>query len=212
MPQRIRPKLTYANVVATIALFIALGGASAFAAAQLAKNSVGTKQLKDGAVTGEKIKNATITSSKINLSSLRTVPNASHADTATSANTAGHAGTATSAGNADQLGGSPPSAYRDSCPAGTQLRTADLCEAKALEGHVTYLEAISYCAALGWRLPSPAEAYVLHSGIYAVWTDAFWTDEGHSYGLYFLASTHILHEEESGNELNVDCVTAPINS
>ena len=38
---RHRPKLTYANVVATLALFVAVGGASAFAASQLGKNTVG---------------------------------------------------------------------------------------------------------------------------------------------------------------------------
>ncbi len=50
----ISSRLTYANVVATLALFIALGGAS-YAAIKLPKNSVGTKQLKQGAVTKAKI-------------------------------------------------------------------------------------------------------------------------------------------------------------
>jgi len=50
----VRTRLTYANVVATLALVLAVGGASAFAATQLAKNSVGTRQLKKNAVTGEK--------------------------------------------------------------------------------------------------------------------------------------------------------------
>jgi hypothetical protein len=49
-----RPKLSYANVVATLALFIALGGAS-YAAIKLPKNSVGAKQLKRGAVTPPKL-------------------------------------------------------------------------------------------------------------------------------------------------------------
>jgi hypothetical protein len=53
--QRIQGKLSFSNVVAVIALFVALGG-SAYAATQLPKNSVGTKQLKKGAVTGEKVK------------------------------------------------------------------------------------------------------------------------------------------------------------
>ncbi len=53
--KRFPSRLTYANVVATIALFIALGGATAFAATQLAKNSVGAKQLKKGAVTPVKL-------------------------------------------------------------------------------------------------------------------------------------------------------------
>ena len=50
----VRRHLTYANVAATLALFLALGGA-AYAATQLPKNSVGTKQLKKGAVTAAKI-------------------------------------------------------------------------------------------------------------------------------------------------------------
>jgi hypothetical protein len=51
-----RAKLTYANVVATLALFIALAGGTAFAATQmLPKNSVGPKQLKKGAVTPSKL-------------------------------------------------------------------------------------------------------------------------------------------------------------
>lgn len=79
-----RPKLTYANVVATLALFIAIGGASAFAASQLAKNSVGIKQLKKNAVTGAKVKNQSLTGADINLAKLGTVPSATHAASADS--------------------------------------------------------------------------------------------------------------------------------
>ena len=59
------PKLTYSNVVATLALFIAIGGASAFAASQLGKTTVGTKQLKNNAVSAAKIKNGAVTQAKI---------------------------------------------------------------------------------------------------------------------------------------------------
>jgi hypothetical protein len=52
--EKLRARLTYANVMATIAVFIALGGAS-YAATQLPKHSVGTKQLRNGAVTYGKI-------------------------------------------------------------------------------------------------------------------------------------------------------------
>ena len=45
----IRSRLTYANVMVTALAFVVLGG-SAYAASQLAANSVGTKQLKDDAV------------------------------------------------------------------------------------------------------------------------------------------------------------------
>ena len=55
-----RPKLTYANVIATLALFLALGGGAAFAATQLAKNSVGAKQLKRNAVSAAKVKDGSL--------------------------------------------------------------------------------------------------------------------------------------------------------
>jgi hypothetical protein len=54
----LRRHLTYANVVASLALFLALGGA-AFAATQLPRNSVGTGQLKPEAVTAGKIAKTT---------------------------------------------------------------------------------------------------------------------------------------------------------
>jgi hypothetical protein len=49
-----RRHLSYANVAATIALFVALGGTS-YAALSLPAGSVGTKQLKNGAVTRAKL-------------------------------------------------------------------------------------------------------------------------------------------------------------
>ncbi len=106
--KQIRKRLTYANVMSSIAVFLVLGGATALAASQLGKNSVGTKQLKKNAVTTVKLKNNAVTSSKIangsvngakvqdggltgadiNASTLGTVPNANHAATATTATTA----------------------------------------------------------------------------------------------------------------------------
>lgn len=93
--QHVRKRLTYANVVASLALFLALAGGSAFAASQLAKNSVGSKQLKANAVTAgkikknavttAKIKNGAITGTKINLTTLGTVPSAQNAVSANSA-------------------------------------------------------------------------------------------------------------------------------
>jgi hypothetical protein len=61
--KRFRPRLTYANVIASLALFVALGGSAV--AAQLAKNSVGPNQLKKGAVTAAKLKKQAVTSGKI---------------------------------------------------------------------------------------------------------------------------------------------------
>jgi len=100
----VRARLTYANVIATLALFIALGATSAFAASQLAKNSVGAKQLKANAVTSAKIKNKAVTAAKLNLATLGTVPSASHAADASTADTAT---------DASQLGGIPASGYQE---------------------------------------------------------------------------------------------------
>jgi len=50
---------SYAEVVATMALFIALGGVS-YAAIKIPNNSVGTKQLKQNAVTSKKVKNRSL--------------------------------------------------------------------------------------------------------------------------------------------------------
>jgi hypothetical protein len=97
--QSIRKRLTYANVMSSIAVFLVLGGA-AFAASQLPKNSVGTKQLKKNSVTTAKIKNGAVTGSKVNSSTLGKVPSASNADLAVNA------------GNANSLGGVPPTSYQ----------------------------------------------------------------------------------------------------
>ncbi|HTT95214.1 MAG TPA: hypothetical protein VMF55_11115 [Solirubrobacterales bacterium] len=61
--KRFRPRLTYANVIASLALFVALGGSAV--AAGLAKNSVGPKQLKKGAVTAPKLAKQAVVSGKI---------------------------------------------------------------------------------------------------------------------------------------------------
>ena len=54
--KRLKGKLTYANVMATVAVFLVVGGGTAFAASQmLPKNSVGTKQIKNAAVTPAKL-------------------------------------------------------------------------------------------------------------------------------------------------------------
>jgi hypothetical protein len=63
MRKRFRPRLNYANVIATIALFVALGGAAV--AAGLPKNSVGPNQLKRGAVTAKALAKGSVLAGKI---------------------------------------------------------------------------------------------------------------------------------------------------
>jgi hypothetical protein len=115
--KQLRRHLSYANVAATLALALALGGASAFAATQLAKNSVGTKQLRKNAVTGAKVKNGSLSGADIK-GSVASATHAGSADTATNATNATHAG---SADNAATLGGQPASAF----VAGSQIQRTD---------------------------------------------------------------------------------------
>jgi len=68
----LRDKLTYANVISTLCLFMLLGG-GAYAATQLPKNSVGTKQIKNNAVIGKKIKKGTIDASKLTSATVATL-------------------------------------------------------------------------------------------------------------------------------------------
>lgn len=60
-----KPRLSYANIVSTLALFITASGASAYAANQLAAKSVGEPQLRPGAVTADKIRKSAVTAPKI---------------------------------------------------------------------------------------------------------------------------------------------------
>ncbi len=84
------PHLSYANVAATLALVVALGSGTAVAAG-LARNSVGSPQLKPGAVkaadlaknsvTGRSVKKDALTGKDIKESTLGTVPSAAKVDT-----------------------------------------------------------------------------------------------------------------------------------
>lgn len=67
--RRIAQQLSYANVVASLALFVALGGAS-YAAVALPRNSVGTAQIKAKAVHGSDLAANAVTATKVKNGSL----------------------------------------------------------------------------------------------------------------------------------------------
>ena len=96
-----------AMVVASLALLVALGGTSMAAATQLARNSVGTPQLKDAAVSNPKIKNNAVNSAKVaNKSLLRSdfAPGQLPAGPTGPQGPAGPAGAAGAAGPAGVIG------------------------------------------------------------------------------------------------------------
>jgi hypothetical protein len=68
--KQIRKRLTYANVMSSIAVFLVLGGASAYAIKKVGSNeikgnSITTGKIKKEAVTTAKIKNGAVTTNKI---------------------------------------------------------------------------------------------------------------------------------------------------
>jgi hypothetical protein len=97
MFRSLRNRLSFANLVSVIALFVALGGGAAYAANALPQNTVGPKQLKKNAVVTSKIKANAVTGAKIKESTLGMVPSASTATSAKTATTATVATTATTA-------------------------------------------------------------------------------------------------------------------
>jgi hypothetical protein len=56
---RMKSRVSYANVVSALALFVALGGSS-YAAFELPANSVGAAQLRNRAVTSVKVRNGSL--------------------------------------------------------------------------------------------------------------------------------------------------------
>jgi len=120
-----RPRLTYANVVATIALFAALGGVS-YAATTLPKNSVGTDQIQAESVRTGKLAEDAVTASRLSQgvreridaaaagatqTATSTPDSVKHAETADRAATAATAVSADTAKDADALGGQPAGHY-----------------------------------------------------------------------------------------------------
>ena len=148
MKSKLKGKLTYANVVSTLCLFVLLGG-SAYAALKIPRNSVGTRQLQaksvtngklaNGAVNGAKIAEGSITGQNINLSALGTVPQAANAASAQNANTVDE--------------------HSASCPQGATLIRGLCFDAQPNPAVNSVKEAADQCAAKGGYLPSPLELY-----------------------------------------------------
>jgi hypothetical protein len=82
MLARVRHRLSYANVVATLALFVALGG-TGYAASQLTG-----RDIKNRSLTRVDIKKNALTGTEINESKLRQVPKAKLAQNSINANSA----------------------------------------------------------------------------------------------------------------------------
>jgi hypothetical protein len=132
----VRSRLTYANVVATLALFTALGGS-----ALGAKQFIDGRSIKPQTIPGNRLKNHAITGQQVNLKALGKVPRAANAD---------------SARNAKTLGGAPASDYRLHCPSGLD-RAADLCFEPTPRPDAIWVTAVQTCSQVQRRLPTDGE-------------------------------------------------------
>lgn len=127
-------RLTYANVMASVAVFIALGGSS-YAIV------ITGKQIKKRTLTGKHFKRNSIGRRAVKERSLRAVPRAR---------------------NARRLGGFLPRRYVDHCPGGTKP-AAGTCFERQPHPPAPYGTAVAECRAIdskahpGRRLPTHAE-------------------------------------------------------
>lgn len=172
---------TYANVTSTLALVVALGGATAFAATNLPKNSVGPRQLKPKAVkTGYLARNAVRTgklapeSAKAGKIAKRAITTDRLRDNSVTGakvreETLGPVPFATGAGNAQTVGSLSAAqligAAKPRCPAGTTLSTG-VCIEIAARPDTPYNEAIEACAIADRRLPTETELFAYKRRIF----------------------------------------------
>ena len=104
---RLRSQLTYANVMATIAVFIALGG-SGYAAAKF-----NGKSIQNHTITGKKLKADTLGGTQINESKLGTVPSAGNATLLAGHGPADFLAAGAKAADANKLDGKDSTAFLD---------------------------------------------------------------------------------------------------
>lgn len=162
----VRGKLTYANVVSTVCLFLLVGGGAAIAANALPKNSVGSKQIKKNAVTGAKVAPNSLTGEDLNLSTLGVVPNATAADSAKTAANSTHANVAATANTADlAVNAETVNHFEVGCFDGTVFLRG-MCFDLSLNSAVAGVKAAaSACATKGGFLPSPMTLYSIRNVI-----------------------------------------------
>jgi hypothetical protein len=132
---RLRTRLTYANVMSTLAVFIALGGSS------YAAFTINGATIKNRSITGKKLRHNTLTGAQIKESRLGRVPRAKAADT---------------------LGGVTAADLKIKCPPDT-FPTAGVCIERNHRLAAPYGSAVLTCMAVGTpagpgrRLPSHGE-------------------------------------------------------
>jgi hypothetical protein len=139
VPDWIRSRLTYSNVMATVALFVALGGSS------YAVTRISGSQLENNSVSGKKLKRNTLGGTRIKESRLGRVPRARLAE---------------------RLGGLSAGELQQRCPAGT-VYSSGACVERTPRAPAQYSLAVDICqreafkafGEFSGRLPTWVELY-----------------------------------------------------
>jgi hypothetical protein len=140
---RIRKRLTYANVMSTLAVFIALGGSS------YAAFTINGATIKNRSIAGKKLYRNTLTGTHIKESRLARVPRARQAD---------------------RLNGVTAADLKIKCP-GDTFPTADVCVERTPRPAQSYGSAVLTCrlvgtpAAPGRRLPTHGELMAVFTAV-----------------------------------------------
>ena len=135
MLKKLRQRLTYANVMSTMAVFIALGGSS------YAALTISGSDIKKRSIAGGKLKRNTLTGREIRESRLGRVPRAR---------------------NASRVGGLTAAELKIRCPSDT-FPIADVCVERTARAASSYGSAVLECllvgtpAGPGRRLPTHGE-------------------------------------------------------
>lgn len=144
MLDKLRHRLTYANVMSTLAVFIALGGSS-YAAVTISGASI-----KNRSITASKLKKNTLTGLQVRESTLGRVTRARVAD------------------NAARLEGFGAVDFKIRCPADT-YPIADICVERAPRAPTFYSSAVRQCSDVG-RPAGPGRRLPTHGEVLAALT------------------------------------------
>jgi len=150
------PKLTYANVTSTLALFLALGGVSwaaiSVGTGQIRNNSIRTQDLRNDQIRSRDIRNRTIVNRDVLTNTLSGLQ--------INENTLGRVP------DAARLEGRDPSSFAVTCPAGT-VSHAGTCFESAARAAQTFTAASRTCGVANRRLPllTELESFRLQPGV-----------------------------------------------
>jgi hypothetical protein len=139
---KLRRRLTYANVMSTIAVVVAVGTGGAYAV-----GTITSADVKDGSLTGRDVKNRTLTGKDLRRNSLAGPQIAES-----------KLGRVPQARNAVMLGGRPFREFFDRCPT-DMIALASVCVEKQVRPEAPYSDAAGVCdrvdrpATPGRRLP-----------------------------------------------------------